>query len=409
MKKDYDVLKKLAYEYKNFSENKRNAENILLWKAMNSLKPIRPMVMIDQLPWGEFHSEELALQCEDPYSRLIETKFRQTLFKWKYFPCDMVIDPYFSFPLPWRGSVCGMVNKEQVMDTDPNNDVKSHYYLDQLQNEEDIEKIQYQAPWIVEEEKEHIQEIVDKSFGDFLEFRFSGYDFFYYVMDLIGSLHGVENVYYDLADRPEFIHRLAKKLSENFLRFVNDMEKIGLITYHMEVVHCSGGYYDWKDEPVEPGKKLNAKNTWGFGSAQIFSACSLATHEEFEQYSIPFYEKFGLVNYGCCEPLDRKISFIRKIPNVRKISISPWADVKTAAEQIGGDYIITNKPNPSCFVSDNFDAVQLMPEMEKRIQICKETGTPIEFIMKDISSVRYKVDRLISWEKEIMKVVQKNM
>jgi len=43
-------------------------------------------------------------------------------------------------------------------------------------------------------------------------------------------------------------------------------------------------------------------------------------------YAVQWYEKFGLVYYGCCEPLDGKIDIVREIPNLRKISMSPWVD-----------------------------------------------------------------------------------
>ena len=74
---------------------------------------------------------------------------------------------------------------------------------------------------------------------------------------------------------------------------------------------------------------------------------SPAMHEEFEiEYMKPVYERFGLINYGCCEPLDRKIDMIRKVGNVRKISVSPWADQQRAAMNMGSDYIFLRKPNP---------------------------------------------------------------
>ncbi len=45
---------------------------------------------------------------------------------------------------------------------------------------------------------------------------------------------------------------------------------------------------------------------------------------------------FGLGYYGCCEPLHHKIDLIRALPDVRKISMSPFVDVETGAEAIAG-------------------------------------------------------------------------
>ena len=48
------------------------------------------------------------------------------------------------------------------------------------------------------------------------------------------------------------------------------------------------------------GAKL--KDLWFFSHAQEFECVSAAQHEEFLlRYQMPIIEKFGLVNYGCCE------------------------------------------------------------------------------------------------------------
>ena len=61
----------------------------------------------------------------------------------------------------------------------------------------------------------------------------------------------------------------------------------------------------------------------------------------------PLFERFGLVYYGCCDPLDGKIKEVRKIPHLRKISISPWANKERGAEEISRNYVDSYKPNPA--------------------------------------------------------------
>ena len=42
-------------------------ETVALWKALNALKPVRPMVMIDQVCWHEMDVDgSLKLQTEEP-------------------------------------------------------------------------------------------------------------------------------------------------------------------------------------------------------------------------------------------------------------------------------------------------------------------------------------------------------
>ena len=49
---------------------------------------------------------------------------------------------------------------------------------------------------------------------------------------------------------------------------------------------------------------VKAQNVWGRGLAQILASVSPAMHDEFEiQYAMRAMESFGLVYYGCCEPV----------------------------------------------------------------------------------------------------------
>ncbi len=94
--------------------------------------------------------------------------------------------------------------------------------------------------------------------------------------------------------------------------------------------------------------------------------------EEYEvEYVKPLLEQFGLVYYGCCEPLHNRIDYIRKIKNVRKISMSPWADIRAGAEHIHGDYVISRKPNPAYLAAASFDPELVRRELQETCRAAK--------------------------------------
>lgn len=100
-------------------------------------------------------------------------------------------------------------------------------------------------------------------------------------------------------------------------------------------------------------------------------------HDEFEiEYAKQYLEGFGLSYYGCCEPLHNKIHILRKLPKLRKVSITPWADVRVAAENIGGDYVLSRKPNPAAVAVDQVDEEALRAEILETLQVCGKT-TPL--------------------------------
>ena len=78
--------------------------------------------------------------------------------------------------------------------------------------------------------------------------------------------------------------------------------------------------------------------------------------------------------YGCCEPLDRKIDIVRKLPNLRKISITPWADVKRAAEQMGPDFVMARKPNPAMVAVPELDEDALRADIAETLDVCRANG-----------------------------------
>jgi hypothetical protein len=119
-------------------------------------------------------------------------------------------------------------------------------------------------------------------------------------------------------------------------------------------------------------------------------------HEEFAlQYERRWMEQFGLNYYGCCEPLHAKVDLLKTIPNLRKISMSPWADVEEMVRETNGEIVLSYKPNPAVLAEDSWD-----PDAARRdlAEVLKRTrGCAVEIIMKDISTLRYEPQRLWEW------------
>jgi hypothetical protein len=136
---------------------------------------------------------------------------------------------------------------------------------------------------------------------------------------------------------------------------------------------------------------------WGCSNAQIFSAVSPEMHWEFAlQHDMRWLRRWGLTYYGCCEPLDRKIRILRRIPNLRKVSVSPWNDMERMAGELGGDYVFSFKPNPAIFAEDAWNPERAKAELVDLLE--KTRGRcHVEIIMKDISTVRYRPERLWEW------------
>ena len=84
--------------------------------------------------------------------------------------------------------------------------------------------------------------------------------------------------------------------------------------------------------------------------------------------------------------------------------MSPWVKLDKAIEAIGDNYVFSYKPNPAIFAGD-----QWRPEEARTIlrEVLEKTrGCHLEIIMKDISTVRYKPQRLWEWSRIATELAQ---
>ncbi len=93
-KHDISALRDLGRQVAEIAALPDQQRTIKLWKKLNGLKPVRPMVMIDQIPWHEMNvDDELTLQCADKTARRTENNLRQRLYRWKHMRADYVVEP----------------------------------------------------------------------------------------------------------------------------------------------------------------------------------------------------------------------------------------------------------------------------------------------------------------------------
>ncbi len=94
-KSDVTIIRKLAARVAEIAALPVQEEKRMLWRKLNACEPVRPMVMIDQVCWNEMDiGEELTPRCADVECRGYEEALRRTLYQWKHFPVDMVVEPF---------------------------------------------------------------------------------------------------------------------------------------------------------------------------------------------------------------------------------------------------------------------------------------------------------------------------
>jgi hypothetical protein len=204
-------------------------------------------------------------------------------------------------------------------------------------------------------------------------------------------------------ERPEFLHKIISLFTRAMRLEMDHMNALGLYDPQAMALHCTPNAVTPPREP-DPSHYTCA-DIWFRTMAQMFSTVSPDAHDEFDlQYSIPLAERCAYTYYGCCEPLHDRIDVIKKIPNLRKIGCSPWADVWSTAEQIKGDFVLSRKPNPA-FVASAVDPEQIRKEAEETVRACLEYNCPCDITLKDISTVGDRPENLIIWSQVVSEVL----
>ncbi len=394
-----ETIRELGRRHAEIAALPRQQETIDGWRRLNGLQPTRPMVRIEQLPWEELNWGADQMVNGEGTLKMVEQRLRMTLYAWDHFRADMVVLPYFELPKTVKNDQVGPDARVERMGL-------SQHFSEQLATIEDIEALEPPTiqtdPELDRRRVDEVSEVLDGA----LPVKLTGHIRHSGLWDRISMVISPERMLYDLIDRPDYVAALIRKYVEMENDVLDQFEQHGLLAPAPPDIHCTGAFTDELPSPQYDGEKATARDTWTFSMAQMFSEVSPDMHDEFDIKPLkPLLERYGLVYYGCCEPLHHKIDIIRKIETVRKISISPWAKKETAAEAIQGDYVFSAKPNPAFVAMESFDADLVRRDLVETVETCRRHNTPCELILKDVSTVRNAPERLAEWEKIAMDVV----
>lgn len=404
-KNDKQILKELAEKVSNIASLSIQDEKKRMWTLLNDLKSVKPMIWINEIPWHEMAvGDELRLQTSDKFCRILEEQLRKIIYQWEHMRGDMIVDNKISCPLIIHDTGFGIFENTDFLKKDKKSHIISRHFKPQIENEDDIEKIKMPIVTFDKETTDYnyqrMLEIFDGVLEVVKEGKGEGLGFWFAPWDLLVKWFGVQEAMTSLLANPQLVHAAMAKLVNAYLHRLDQFEELNLLSLNNGNYRIGSGGLGYTDQL--PGINYNsnhiiAADLWGSSTAQIFSEVSPAMHEEFSlQYEKLWLKRFGLNYYGCCEPLDKKIDIlIKNIPNLRKISISPWANFEEAIKKIENKYVISYKPNPAIFLNDNWDSDIVKKEL---INILKKAeGCALEVIMKDISTVNYKPERLWKW------------
>ena len=407
--KDKRVIHDLAEKVGEIASLPVHDEKRDMWIRLNRLERVRPLIhvqAIDVSIWAELIPDD-QLQITDDFCRGQEMALRKIIYCWENFPDDRVVDNVVISSIITRSSGFGM--KQNWVR--PEMKFGAGILKNTIENESDIDNIQTDPQVSVDwEETERRYERLCDLYDGILQVEKRGQSFMWpTVMDAFINWRGVDQMFVDLIDRPQWIHKALELITTRQLRYMEQMEEVNALSPGNGNTRLGSGGYGWTDQLPQPdfdGQHTRLKDIWGRCATQIFTAgISPEMHDEFAiQYEKRLLERFGLSAYGCCEPLHNKMGFIRKIKNLRRVSMSPWVDIEMAAAEVGKDYVYTHKPNPTVVSMHEWDPELARSELRDAFE--KTRDNVVEVNLQDLHTVYNEPHRLTEWTQMAMQLAE---
>lgn len=384
-----DYLRDLAKKQLEYANLPLTAEREQLWYAHNQLQGDRPVIVMEM---NSFENEMLPeAKCKTPEAVQIEKAILRWIVNHELIGDDKVVPPYYSIGWRIQFQELGMnIHYRHALDSRGRN---LGYVAESVINDlpQDMAKLNRSVYSVDREGTIAWKSFVEDLIGDILPVKITN-DIFGWSMSpsiRVVRLLGLEKMMYAMIDHPDALHSLYRFLVDDILEFVEWQEAEGLLELNNGNDYVGAGSYGFTTElptqqcretgvvrPADLWLNLNSQETVGISPSM------------YGEFIYPYYEelasRFGLVYYGCCEPVhDIWINYLSRLPHIRKVSVSPWCDEAFMGEALrGSDVIYSRKPFPNYIGLGKLDEQAFADHISKTLQCAK--GCHLEFIFRDV-------------------------
>ncbi len=421
MSRDRAILRDLASRYAEVAGAARMDELRELWRGYCAGERTRVPILLDIGLWNAWAKELFplgAMECEDSFLRAHERNLRFALLH-ASLGDDTVFEPWYTIQavhsppdsavwgIPYRRDETSRTGEHRSADNvalnlDDHDAIGTAYHLHPvLETEDDLQRLSKPVFVIDEEETDRRRELLEESFGGELVVHVDRGPFLKgFSADIsttMARLRGLEEMMVDMYERPEWLHQLAALLRDGILEHQDACEAAGDLSYAAGFNQAMPYHRDLPDpKPNSYGARRG--ELWAFFAAQEFTDVSPAMHEEFLlAYQRPIMERWALVSYGCCENLTRKIDMLRSVKNLRRIGVTPYADLSSCAEQIGADFLLSWRPGPTDLVCSQFDEKLIRERLGDGVAVCRENDNRFDIMLKDVEALAAGPESLRRW------------
>jgi hypothetical protein len=398
---DIKVLRDLYKRQKELAQDPIMAERKQLWKQHNARKSMRVMFLAETSGVIDECVPVSTLVCQAEWARALERGLRDMLFRHTHVRDDYVVEPWINIAWDVSASDYGMEIAHVRADNDGH--LGSYHWDPPIKDlDRDFDKLHFRRLSVNREKTQAWKAFIDEHFGDILPTQMRSMYWWTTGLTITAiDFIGMEMLMTAMYDNPSGLHRLMAFLCDDFMQYLDWFEREELLPLNSDNDYVGSGGIGYTDELPHPDwqtdQPVRLKDMWGLSESQETVGVSPAMFEEFVfPYQVPIISRFGLSYYGCCEPIHSRIKIIKRLPNLRSLSVSPWCDQEIMAAELGNDYIFCRKPNPALISTEHFDEVAIRGDIRATLEAAGGR-CPLEFAMKDVHTLCGHPERLGRW------------
>lgn len=399
---DHSRLRALAGRVAEIASLAEMGQRRKRWVEHNGLRSKEPMMLV--FPEGSW--EELILpadlHCRTEQTRAIEWELLRRIYTYEHFADDSVIEAEWvvtADPSGWSVTNTGWgLDAVQVYSSENRGAFRIEPVLKQPS---DVKKLRY--PEIVYDADGHERrcEEAQDLFGDLLRVQKKGIAHIsYHLWSQYIYMRGEHDYMTDFVDHPDMVHEVMAFFTEGHKRLLAQIIELNLLSLNNDNTYHSSGGNGYTDQLPAPGfnpQRVRPIDLWASAESQELAGVSPRMHREFAlRYEQELLAPFGLTGYGCCEDLSHKLHDILTLPHIRRISISPFADVDTSAQILRDRAIFSWKPQPA-HLTGVFNPEAIRKYIRHTLQVCQENGCVLEIILKDTHTCERHTERFDQW------------
>jgi hypothetical protein len=386
--KDREILRNLAGKYARIVSSEEMGNRRDIWRRTNDLIDRSvPFIIEDN---GTFFKDLVpALECDGETERGFEAYLSRVICNYECIPDDRIFYPFF--PIAWkiqRPAICPELTITRAADASGRElGYETNTPLAEL--ESGLEKLQRGEFSVDREGTYQAVALAEDIFGDLLPVKImtdAGTATGNGMAQKAVSLMGMENFYIAMMDQPENVHRFFEFVAAESMDFMNWLLQEKLFCLNNDAHWVGSGSIGYSKEL--PRRNVPEKGPWLPEDCWCFIEAQEAVglpNDMFTEFIFPYMNRvaqhYGLVYYGCCEPVHEFWSTLKTIKNLRKITISPWCNQEIMADVVGKEVVLSRKPHPMQLCSEVFNPEGFTAHIKESLDMAKDNF--IELIFRD--------------------------